>query len=210
MDRRRFLQLFGLGAAATAASAVAGVTITALDPEKALWIPGAKTFFLPPGDIAIKNIRVATDAEVAQVTKSDHMLRIKYWDRLGHTREAGIEKIALVSELAFAKNGKMMFPDGYREMHLDTGQVFYPGMSQRLHPGAEQVDFLPKDQFDLPAIKEALAKEQAALVKARELERARYGRFANRSDVMQLHILTQGQISVEEKDAPKQGVIIGE
>lgn len=40
MDRRRFLQAFGLGAVATAAT-------MALDPERLLWRPGEKTFFLP-------------------------------------------------------------------------------------------------------------------------------------------------------------------
>jgi hypothetical protein len=40
MDRRRFLQLLGLSAAA---AAIAPALV--LDPERALWIPGAKTYF---------------------------------------------------------------------------------------------------------------------------------------------------------------------
>ncbi len=37
MDRRRLLQLLGLA-----------VPALVLDPERLLWTPGAKTFFLPP------------------------------------------------------------------------------------------------------------------------------------------------------------------
>ncbi len=40
MDRRGFLRTLGLGATAVAAAHV-------LDPERALWVPGARTFFLP-------------------------------------------------------------------------------------------------------------------------------------------------------------------
>lgn len=42
MDRRRFLQALGL----TAIAAAAGEAV--LDPEFALWKPGAKTILLPP------------------------------------------------------------------------------------------------------------------------------------------------------------------
>jgi hypothetical protein len=41
MNRRGFLQLLGMGAA----GAMLGVE---LDPERLLWVPGAKTIFLPP------------------------------------------------------------------------------------------------------------------------------------------------------------------
>lgn len=41
MNRRGFLKLLGLGAAAVAAEAVP-------DPECLLWVPGQKTIFLPP------------------------------------------------------------------------------------------------------------------------------------------------------------------
>ncbi len=40
MERRSFLRVLGLGATAIAAG-------LALDPERLLWVPGAKTFFLP-------------------------------------------------------------------------------------------------------------------------------------------------------------------
>lgn len=40
MDRRRFLKALGLGTASAATAMV-------LDPELALWTPGAKTFFIP-------------------------------------------------------------------------------------------------------------------------------------------------------------------
>ena len=39
MDRRRFLQMVGLGGAAFA-----------LDPELLLWTPGKKTIFIPPAE----------------------------------------------------------------------------------------------------------------------------------------------------------------
>lgn len=40
MNRRDFLRLVGLGAVGAAAAAT-------FDPERLLWVPGAKTFFLP-------------------------------------------------------------------------------------------------------------------------------------------------------------------
>lgn len=42
MNRRGFLRLLGLSAAGALAPDLT------LDPERALWVPGAKTFFLPP------------------------------------------------------------------------------------------------------------------------------------------------------------------
>jgi hypothetical protein len=41
VNRRDFLRLVGLGAAGAALAAT-------IDPEQLLWVPGAKTFFLPP------------------------------------------------------------------------------------------------------------------------------------------------------------------
>lgn len=43
MNRRGFLQLLGL-----AALGLAAAPVLALDPERRLWVPGAKTIFLPP------------------------------------------------------------------------------------------------------------------------------------------------------------------
>lgn len=40
LDRRRFLRLLGLSAASMALA-------PAFDPERLLWVPGVKTFFLP-------------------------------------------------------------------------------------------------------------------------------------------------------------------
>lgn len=48
MDRRSFLQKLGLTALAVATAD------SVLDPEFALWTPGAKTFFLPPEKPAVK------------------------------------------------------------------------------------------------------------------------------------------------------------
>lgn len=48
MNRRGFLKLLG-GATATVAAAASGIAgAFSLDPEKALWVPGAKTIFIPP------------------------------------------------------------------------------------------------------------------------------------------------------------------
>src|SRR5690606_38205400 len=46
MDRRAFLKALTTGLAATAATAV-------IDPEELLWVPGAKTYFLPPDPPAV-------------------------------------------------------------------------------------------------------------------------------------------------------------
>ena len=53
MNRRAFLSLFGK-AAATALPAVATADLL-LDPERALWVPGAKTFFFPANEPIIKS-----------------------------------------------------------------------------------------------------------------------------------------------------------
>lgn len=46
MNRRGFLKILGIGVGATAGVALAGNF--GLDPEMLLWVPGTKTFFLPP------------------------------------------------------------------------------------------------------------------------------------------------------------------
>jgi hypothetical protein len=60
IGRRGFLGLLGATVAATAAQ-------LELDPERALWVPGQKTIFLPP-----KTPRLATADEVQQF--NDHTL----------------------------------------------------------------------------------------------------------------------------------------
>lgn len=51
MNRRGFLKFLGLGAAA----AVIAPELV-LDPERVLWIPGAKTFFLPSGGLQVIDV----------------------------------------------------------------------------------------------------------------------------------------------------------
>ncbi|MCR4375867.1 MAG: hypothetical protein NUW22_13555 [Acidobacteria bacterium] len=51
MDRRRFLHLFGAAAAGLA-----------LDPERALWVPGAKRIFLPLVVHAVPSLAFHPDA----------------------------------------------------------------------------------------------------------------------------------------------------
>lgn len=43
MDRRRFLQMLGFGTVVAAAAST-----SVFDVERALWIPGEKTIFIPP------------------------------------------------------------------------------------------------------------------------------------------------------------------
>lgn len=98
ISRRGFLGRLAAGIAASSA-------LTLIDPEKILWVPGAKTIFLPAGDIAIKNIRLATDGEAAQL--GHVMLRVK-WNSLEAHHERGIhnpvvrvEQIQLFPEANF-------------------------------------------------------------------------------------------------------------
>lgn len=53
MNRRDFLRVLGIGSAAAAAATILPTSFESaeLDPERLLWKPGAKTFFLP-GDTA--------------------------------------------------------------------------------------------------------------------------------------------------------------
>lgn len=129
MERRGFLKtLFG-----GAAAAVAG---TMLDPEKLLWVPGAKTIFLPAGDIAIKNVRAATMAEQAQIT-GEHLLRIKYRAAksnggivlLGESKHSfggslRVEEAVVVPEKLFATSGLSLLEGATDiEVHFDDGTV---------------------------------------------------------------------------------------
>lgn len=50
MNRRGFL---GALLTATAGVAVSSLDAFGLDPERALWVPGQKTFFLPSGRLAV-------------------------------------------------------------------------------------------------------------------------------------------------------------
>ena len=71
LDRRGFLKAFSLGVGAVAGAVVLG------DVEKALWMPGAKTFFLPPekgpiisGDAAVgafKDVQTRSFADALAV-----------------------------------------------------------------------------------------------------------------------------------------------
>ncbi len=54
MDRRGFLRLLGMGAVGAAATAT-------LDIERLLWVPGAKTIFLPPEGQFIGNHFVTSE-----------------------------------------------------------------------------------------------------------------------------------------------------
>lgn len=57
MNRRSFLRVLGLGAAGAAVGALE------LDPERALWVPGQKTFFLPEPRIGMPAIDLAAGPE---------------------------------------------------------------------------------------------------------------------------------------------------
>ncbi len=135
MNRRGFFGKLFSGAAAVVAAAVLPSSATAesflptvLDPERALWVPGAKTFFIPDTKIAIKNIRPATLAEQKAVTGL-RMLRVKHRGyELGSAgmdgSERQIELIDLVAERDFDRLRRVAFL-GNVEVHFDDGTVAY-------------------------------------------------------------------------------------
>lgn len=67
--RRDFLKALGIGAASLAGAAVLGDTVA-----KALWVPGAKTFFLPPEKGPIVSGQDAVTA-MRQIVEADPALR---------------------------------------------------------------------------------------------------------------------------------------
>lgn len=115
LSRRAFL---GALTAATAAAVASPYVLPAelLDPERRLWTPGAKTIFLPSGHIAVNNVRLATDAEIASLTGIP-TLRLRHYD------EAGREAISAVSEAAFVAAGHLFH--GLTEIHFNNGGVAY-------------------------------------------------------------------------------------
>ncbi len=119
-SRRGFLKKLLTGAVATA-----GVVM--VDPEKLLWIPGARSFFIPDTTIAIRNIALATDAQTAAIT-GEHFVRIKFvelTDIMGG-RSVG-EKIVKMTEAEFARVGAAAFGSNTREVevHFDNGTAAY-------------------------------------------------------------------------------------
>jgi hypothetical protein len=125
LDRRGFLKSLLIGGSAAAVTAV-------LDPEKLLWIPGQKTFFIPEM-VKPKNLRLATEKETADLVTGQHMVRIKYWEALPEPGKDDrytlgtkvVQKITLMTEAEFAKNGHNAFPSGEVEVHFDNGTVAY-------------------------------------------------------------------------------------
>jgi len=152
--RRAFLKRLFVGGAAVAAAATAGSLLdleqldgagaSLLDPERKLWTPGTKTFFIPDDKIAIKNIRQATPQEVSQLT-GQHMVRVKFKDAaplylldasgrvtgMDDATEAAaadrgrtIEQIVMMSEAEFVKNGAVAFATARDlELHFDNGAI---------------------------------------------------------------------------------------
>lgn len=119
-SRRGFLKW--LAGATTAAIALAATDVSALMPEtgvvdagaldleRLLWRPGQKTIFLPAGDIAVRNIREATAAEIGQIL-GKRMVRIRH-----------SESITMMTEEAFAATGHVAFP-GTIDVHFDDGTI---------------------------------------------------------------------------------------
>lgn len=78
MNRRSFLARLGLGAAGLAAAQVLeGAT---LDPEKLLWVPGQKTFILPPE----KTFSLYSEADLRALQRA--MGVIRFYDPRGRLR----------------------------------------------------------------------------------------------------------------------------
>jgi hypothetical protein len=79
VNRRGFLRALGLASAGAAAGLV-------LDPDKLLWVPGAKTFFLPPvtlhrGNSLLTMEMVTKDAlKVLERNLGISMRLVKDWD----------------------------------------------------------------------------------------------------------------------------------
>lgn len=129
MNRRGFFKgLFGAAAAATAAAVIMPESVqsfipTVLDPERELWLPGTKSFFIPSDTIAIKNIRPATLLEQKLVTGA-RMLRVRHtgWDILV-SKDHPVDMISLIPEANFAAFAGVL--QGAMEVHFDDGTIAY-------------------------------------------------------------------------------------
>lgn len=87
MNRRDFLRRLVVGTVGATASIAAGLE---LDPERLLWVPGQKTFFLPPAP------SIADRVETAFRQRGPHVLLTPDW----LAREA---LKVLEDQIAFAK-----------------------------------------------------------------------------------------------------------
>jgi hypothetical protein len=106
VSRRAFLGIL-TAATAVAVASPALVLASELDPERLLWVPGAKTIFLPP-------VRLATEAEITSLTG---VARV----RIRHQDEGG-EQITVMSEALYAQAGHLLGPT---EVHFANGGVAY-------------------------------------------------------------------------------------
>jgi len=183
MERRSFLKVLFGGAAALTAG-------TMLDPDKLLWVPGAKTIFIPSGDIAVRNIRTATAEETAAIT-GEHFLRIKYhapkllntrvWlgapdrERLGH--RTTVEEATVIPEKDFAIKGLRLLEGATDvEVHFDDGSIAYG-----VKPAMTLAEIRAKAQANTKAQAQRRAERRRFLhVDSEEYERAIRSPFRER------------------------------
>ena len=79
-SRRGFLKALGIGSASTVAAAAV------LDPELMLWIPGAKSIFIPK-DVALYKGELVTDEEFRELVAGS---KYKIWKDFGERPEGPI------------------------------------------------------------------------------------------------------------------------
>ncbi len=149
MERRGFLKLFGVGAITAASSLILPPDLQAaagdFDPEKALWIPGQKTFFLPPApkieQVAAGKLQaLAEQQRRARVYGEFDLTEAQRYAKRGLLSDDVVttywshQAQSLVTERNIVQNGIIT---GIEVRPLSTQNKFRPNRPHSKHPWGE-------------------------------------------------------------------------
>jgi hypothetical protein len=118
MNRRSFLKILGIG---TAAAAITPAMLEGFvqDPERLLWTPGERSFFLPPE----KALTTYTDEEFNAMRRAIGVLR--FYDR-------GTKPRAVTFNPWRPDQSIGLLSDQEIRLAIDTGRALAPGLRQAI------------------------------------------------------------------------------
>jgi hypothetical protein len=126
MNRRSFLKFLGIG---TAAAAITPSMLEGFvaDPERLLYVPGERTFFLPPAKV----MTTYTEAELAALERALGVLR--FYDR--GTRPRAVSFNRWRPDLSLGQ-----LSDQEVKLAVETGHALAPGMQEAIRRHGEGQD----------------------------------------------------------------------